>query len=131
MHTLIGSYWTKRLVVVMALVMALVGMVPPVDAGFITSEQSLPPEMRAKDLATVQRTLENKLVAGQLVAMGYQREEIDNRLQQISDEELNTLAMNLESLQPAADAGAVIAVLVIIVLVLLILHLVGKRVVVS
>ncbi|MEW5726000.1 MAG: PA2779 family protein [Thermodesulfobacteriota bacterium] len=131
MRQMSASRWTRRLTVVLVALMTLVGMVPPLEAGFVPSESSLDPQMRAKDLAAVQRVLENKLVGEQLKAMGYSEQEISQRLAALSDEEMHSLSVQLQSVEPAGGLGTAIAILAIIALVLIILRLVGKRVVVS
>lgn len=130
MNNFVASAWNRRVIMIMVIVMSLVSFIPRVDAGFIPSGEST--QYRQKDMATVQKALENKLIQERLRAYGYTDEEIKARLGQLSDEEVHQLASNIDSLMPAGDGfGVVIGVLVIVILVLVILQLMGKRVVVT
>ena len=122
MQMVLQSPWSRRLIAVMAVVMGIFGMVPQVQAGFVPSTQATPD--RTQDMATVQRVLENKLVVERLKDMGYTHNEIQDKLAQLSDQEVHQLASDIDALAPAGDAlGFVIAVLVVVILVLVILKL--------
>lgn len=130
MHTHFRSYGTRMVVFFMAALMMIVGAVPQVDAGFISNSQSS--FNRQADMASVQNVLENKLVKERLKALGYSQDEIQARLNMLSDEEIHQLSAQIDSLAPAGDGlGVIISVLVIIILVLVILQLTGKRVVIT
>ena len=111
----------------MAIITGLIGLAHPAAAGFVPSGDI----SRADDLAFIQRTLENKMVAERLKAMGYDQSEIQERVAALSDDEMHDLAVQIDSLTPGGTGEAIIAVLVIIILVLLVLRLLGKRVVVG
>ncbi len=82
---------------------------------------------RQEDMAKIRVVLENKMVRQKLVDTGYTEEEINQRLQQLSDQDVHQLASQMNSMMPAGDAGgALIAVLVIVILVLLIIYLVKR-----
>jgi sensor histidine kinase regulating citrate/malate metabolism len=74
---------------------ALAGPVPSKTA----ANQSL--ESRDADLAVVRSIAANEQVAAVLSANGFTREQIDQRLAQMSSQDLHQLAQNLEQLQPA------------------------------
>jgi hypothetical protein len=89
-------------------------------------------KMRADELSRVQRALETEIVKGKLEAYGLTPEEINHRLEGLSDEQLHMLAQASDQILAGGDGtGAVIGVLIIILLVLLILYLTKKQVVVK
>jgi hypothetical protein len=86
------------------------------------------------DLERVRAVLESKKVSGALAAMGYDRNEIDARLAQLSEQEISDLAGRLDgAMTPSGDSGVGIAigVVVVILVVLGVLSIMGKRVVVG
>jgi DNA-binding transcriptional MerR regulator len=82
--------------------------------------------MRNQDIQTIQKALENKIVKQRLQDLGFSEEEIQERLNQLSDEEVHNLAMQIDSLSQGGILGVVIAVLIIVVLVLVIMKLMDK-----
>jgi hypothetical protein len=87
---------------------------------------------RAEELTRVQRTLEMEIVKGQLAAYGLTPEEVNQRLEGLSDEQLHMLAQASDRVLAGGDGGEVIiAVLLIILIVLLILYLTNKQIVVK
>jgi hypothetical protein len=122
----------RRVATLLVLIMGLFSLVPRVEAGFISSDESVGSVSREHDLATVQRVLEHKMVKERLQALGYVDEEIKARLDQLSDAEVHSLAAQLDSLTAAGDGlGIIIALLVIVILVIVILKLMEKKIVVS
>ena len=93
---------TKKYIFLVVLVLltlaampALAGPVPSKTA----SNQSL--ESRDADLAVVRSVAANEQVSAVLKANGFTQEQIDQRLAQMSPQDLHQLAQNLEQLQPA------------------------------
>ena len=87
---------------------------------------------RGEELVQVQRALEKEIVKGQLGAYGLTPEEINQRLEGLSDEQLHMLAQASDRVLAGGDGGEVIiAVLLIILIVLLILYLTNKHVVIK
>ena len=112
------------------LVVALVviGAAQKVFAGFSPSEAiSIEKFDRSSDLKKVQKVLEMKLVGEKLRELGFTPNEIQGRLDQLSDEQLHQLALHLDELQVGGDAGWVIVLHLIAILVVLILYLSGNR----
>ena len=123
MQTIYKSALFKRTSILLIFVLFLISLVPHVEAAFIPSSDSQPGLMRHQDTQTIQKALENKIVKQRLQDLGYSEKEIQDRLNQLSDEEVHSLAMRIDSLSQGGILGLVIAVLVIVVLVLLILKL--------
>ena len=83
------------LLVVFAAIPALAGPVPSKTA----ANQSL--DSRDADLTIVRDVAANEQVSAVLTANGFTQQEIDERLAQMSPQDLHQLAQNLEQLQPA------------------------------
>lgn len=129
MQTMIKARWARRMAFFMAVVVGLFSLVPRVDAGLVPSAESWADLGVEKDLAMVQKVLEDKAVKGQLKALGFSEEEIQARLDQLSDEEIHGLAAQLETI---TAGGFIIELLVLILLVIVVYNLTtGKKVVIS
>jgi hypothetical protein len=76
---------------------------------------------RAADIATIQKTLESKIIRQKLHAMGLSDPEIDTRLSRLSDQQVHQLASQIRAVHPAGDA--VVYILVVVILVLLVIYL--------
>ncbi|HEV7766996.1 MAG TPA: PA2779 family protein [Thermoanaerobaculia bacterium] len=107
------------LLVVFAAIPALAGPVPSKTA----ANQSL--ESRDADLSIVRNIAANEQVAAVLAANGFTQQEVEQRLAQMSSQDLNQLSQNLEQLQPAGltrqewiwiGVGALAALILIVVL---------------
>ena len=123
----------KCIVWYLVMAMFVIGITPRVYAGFSPSEAiGLSPE-RSSDLLKVQKFLEMKMVTDRLKEYGLTREEIQARLDQLSDPQIHQLALKVDDLRVAADdgLGIIIALLVIVILVVIIIMLTGHRVVVK
>lgn len=113
--------------------MFVIGITPRVEAGFAPSEPvALPGFDRAADLDKIQKTLETKMVKERLEKLGFSQEEINNRIEQLSDQQIHQLALQLDGLKVGGDGlGVVIALLVIVILVVILLQLTGHKVIVT
>jgi hypothetical protein len=111
----------------------IIGIVSKVDAGFVTSNPvALSAIDREADLTKIQNVLETKMVADRLEKLGFTKDEINSRLQQLSDQQIHQLALKLDELKVGGDGlGVVIALLVIVILVIIILQLTGHKVIVT
>ena len=132
MRVLMNGLLVRRIAMMLVVVMGLISFMPKVEASFVPSDESFSSISRQNDMATIQRALEHKLVKERLKDLGYTDEEIKARLDRLSDTEIHSLAVQLDSLLPAGDGlGVVIALLVIAILVIVILMLTGHRIHVS
>jgi Family of unknown function (DUF6627) len=122
----------QGIAMMLVVVMGLVSLVPRVEASFVPSEQSASSISRQEDMATIQKALEQKLVRERLKDLGYTEGEIKARLDELSDSEIHSLAIQMDTLMPAGDGFEVaVIILLVLVLVVLVLLVMGKRVVVS
>ena len=118
----------------LVMAMFVIGITPRVYAGFSPSEViGLTPVERSADLQKVQKFLEMKMVRERLKEMGLIPEEVQSRLDQLSDPQIHEIALKLDDLQVGGDSGLgiVIALLVIIILVIILIHLLGHRIVIK
>ncbi|MDR1394892.1 MAG: PA2779 family protein [Deltaproteobacteria bacterium] len=130
-HLLTTGFGQMVAVLMLALTLGLAVSPKAAVAGFLPTVT--PAERDSQDMTAVRQALENKKVAGTLAALGYDRNEINERLAQLSDEEISALSGQLEeAMHPSGSgAGIVIGVVVVALVVLGVLSLMGKRVVVS
>ena len=85
-------------VVVLALVLAVRSFAAPMPSKTATN-QSL--DSRAADLALVRDVATNQEVAKVLAARGFTQDEVNQRLAQLSPQDLHQLASNLDQVQAA------------------------------
>ena len=114
--------------------MFVIGITPRVYAGFSPSEvMNLSPAERSADLKKVQKFLEMKMVRERLRELGLTREEIQSRMDQISDPQLHQLALKLDDLTVAGDdgLGIIIGLLIIAILVVILVLLLQHRIVIK
>lgn len=123
----------KHLAWYLVVTMFVIAIAPRVDAGFVPSEViALSAADRAADIERIQTVLETKMIRERLEKLGYTRDEISDRLSQLSDQQLHQIALQLDDLKVGGDAlGVVIAILVIVLLVVLIIHFTGHKVIVT
>jgi hypothetical protein len=118
----------KAMACYLAVALFVIGVVEKSYAGFSPSETlNLPSFERATDLKMVQNLLETKVVMERLRQLGFNKDEIQTRLDQLSDQQLHRIALKADELKVGSDGGFVIAVLLIAILVLLIVYLVPVR----
>jgi hypothetical protein len=117
----------------LVLAMFVIGITPRVYAGFSPSEIiALSPADRSADVQKVQKFLEMKVVRERLSEFGYAPDEIQSRLNQLSDPQIHQLALKVDDLKVGGNAlGVIIFLLVVVILVLIILQVTGHRVVVK
>lgn len=110
-------------------VMSMFSFVPKAEASLVPTSMTMASELRAQDLASVQKVLEHKAVKARLAALGYSDAEISAKLSAVDDSELHSLASQLNALEAGGDGlGIIIGLLVIVLLVVVILKLSDKTV---
>ncbi len=106
---------------------AVAGMV-----GSVTSEGQTTQSLREMEINKIQRALENQLVREKLKAYGLTPEEVNQKLSQMSDQQIHMLAQASDRVLAGGDIlGTVIAVLIIVLLIVLILKLLGKEIIIA
>ena len=95
------------------------GMLAPADESIVSTEIG---STRIEDLQTVKKVLEQKIVQQRLQDIGLSQEDINARLDRLSDGQLHVMATQLNAVIPAGDSGTVwtiVGILLIVVLVIL------------
>lgn len=109
-------------VLVLALTAAtLLGNTLPAAAGFVGTEQMATQETRAATLSQVEGFLAGKAVESQLLEWGVPPEQVRERIQALSDQELQQLASTLQN----DPAGGILTAVGVVFVILLILELTG------
>jgi hypothetical protein len=117
------SLFARRITVMLIVLMSLLSVAPRGEAAFIPSAESQNELTRDRDIQIIKDALESKLVRQRLQDLGYSDQEIQERMDQLSDEEVHNLAMQIDSVTQGGIFEVVIAVLVIVLLVVVILRL--------
>jgi len=102
--------------------MFLIGIAPKVDAGLAPSELIAMSKMdRNADLAKIRQVLEMKMVGERLNQLGFTQDEIQTRLNSLSDQQLHMFALQLDDLKVGGDGGAGIAILILLIFALFVM----------
>lgn len=120
----------KMVIWYMVGVMFILGITPRIEAGLAPSEViNLPAAERMADLKKIQKVLETKMVKERLKQLGFTEDSIQNRLQQLSDEQLHQFALKLDELKVGGNgAEVVISLFVIAILIVILIYLLGHRI---
>jgi hypothetical protein len=99
--------------------------------GSIPSPELQASGTRADDIDKIRLALENELVQAKLKAYGLTQEEVQSKLQDMTDSQISLLAQASDDVLAGGDGlGVVIAILVIALLVILIIKLMNKSIVI-
>jgi len=112
--------FAKR-VMVYILSLSMLGVGMPSSAGVIGTQTLLDAEQSTGSLERVEAFLARDRVRDQMIAFGADPEEVQQRVSALTQEELNLLDGQLETL----PAGGLLAVIGVVFIVLLVLELVG------
>ena len=117
----------------MVTVMFLFAITPKVEAGFSPSEIIGQSQInRSTNVEKIQKFLETKMVRERLRDFGFSQEEIQTRLNELTDDQIHQVALQLDDLKVAGNgAEAVIIILLILILVAVIIYVTGHRIVVK
>lgn len=116
------------------IVMFIIGITPKADAGLAPSELIATSQIdRPSDIEKIQKVIEIKMVRERLEKFGLTPDEIQKRLNSLSDQQIHSFALQIDDLRVGKDdaLGVIIALLIIAILVVLLLQLTGHRVVVA
>ena len=108
----------------------LIASIPQNSWAYLVDSQVLN-YSREADINKIQRVLESKMVSQRLSELGFSMDEINSKLQQLSDADIHQFASQLDSLMPGGILEFIIGVLVIVILVLVILQITGHKVIVK
>jgi len=118
----------------LVIAMFIIGIAPRVEAGLAPSELIAMSQIdRTADLEKIQKVLEMKMVRERLEKFGFTQDDVQKRLNNLSDQQMHKLALQIDDLKVGKDdaVGLLIVLLVIAILVVLLLQLTGRRVIVT
>ena len=121
---------TKWVVWYMVTLMFLMGITPQLYAGLSPSEViSLTQSNRHADLQKIQKVLETKIIRERLKQLGISEEGIQNRLDQLTDDQIHQVASKVDELNVGGDGlEVVIALVVIVILAVIIYYLLSHKI---
>lgn len=106
---------------------AMAALVPSMPSQATAGDQA-----KVQDIDTIQKALEEKIVADKLAAYGLSTAEVKAKLENMSSSQLHMLAQASDRLLSGGDgAGLIISVLIIVILVIIILKLLNKKIVIG
>ena len=117
----------------LVVVMCVMGMVPRVHAGMVSSEITPSPGVeRIADLAKIQKAMETKIIKERLGRLGFTQKESQERLEKLNDRQIHQLAMKIDDLRVGGNGFEVLVVLLLIGIVVGVwVYATGHRVVVT
>lgn len=109
------------------------GAVPTVEAEFVPSPVTTASDSsRFAEVEKIQRAMETKIIKDRLEKLGYTSEEVQLRVNSLSDAQVHQLALKVDELNTGGDAfGVIVAILVIAILVWIVFYLYGHRIVIK
>ena len=120
---------TRRIAMLLVVLIGIFSVVPRIEASFVPSDESFASSGRDKDMAMVQKVLEQKLVKERLKALGYTDQEINSRLDQLSDNEVHQFATQIDSL--TSGGSTLVWILVIALVIISALYFTNKRIIIQ
>ena len=122
---------SKWIIWYMVTAMVFIGITPGAYGGFSPSELiTLSQIDRNSDLLKVQKVLESKMVRERLSQLGFTEAGIQQRLYQLSDDQIHQIALKIDELRVGGDAGeAVIIGFLVIIFIVAVVYFLGYRVV--
>ena len=124
----------KGIIWYLVVAMFVIGITPPVYAGFSPSEDlASSSALRLSELQKIQKSLEMKIIRERLKELGLSPEEIQGRLNRFSDAQIHQLALKVDDLKAGGDEGLAIVVLLLglAIVVIIILQATGHQVIVK
>lgn len=107
----------------------------PAVAGLVASAPSsaeMAQNVRGEEINTIQQALETKIVAEKLKDYGLSADEVNAKLQTMSDRQIHMLAQASDRVLEGGDGvGFVIGILIIVLLVIVIMKLLDKKIVIK
>jgi hypothetical protein len=124
------AVFTPVMIWTLVVTTCVIGWFPPEGSAMLAPATSatVSDPGRAEDLQSVQRVLENKLVQQRLEDLGLTPEEVNAKLDRLSDAQLHQMAAQIDALMPGGELGLIIALLVIAILVVIFIYLLDHRI---
>ena len=122
----------KPLALYLAIACFVIASIPKDSLAYLVESQPAS-YSRGADMDKIQRVLESKMVSQRLQELGLSMDEINTRLNLLSDADVHQFASQMDNLMPGGLDVAIniMLFLVIAILVLVILHLLGYKVIIK
>ncbi len=127
MKRILTKWYARPLAVYLVVVLiAVTAFAAPAEAMFLPSApaQVAPGFDRAADVATIQQALESRTLQQRLMDYGMSRDEAIEKIKGLSDDQIHSLAANINALQAGGHQMHAETLLIILLLVLLIIIIV-------
>jgi hypothetical protein len=124
----------KQLTWYLVIAMFIISIAPRVEAGLAPSEIIAIAQVdRNADIEKIQKVIELKAISERLKQFGLTEDEIQKRLEQLSNQQIHQIALKLDELKVGQDdvLGVIIALLIIAILVVVLLNLTGHKVIIT
>jgi len=114
----------------------VIASIPSPSSAMFISPSHLPGGLSidsAGDILKIRTFLESKVVQQRLADFGLTGEEISNRLNQLSPDQLHQIATHIDRLDSGGDSalGVMISLLVIVILIIVILKLLNRQIIIK
>jgi len=125
--------FTKLVTGYLVVVMCMMGMIPRVFAGMVSSEILTSTQTdRVADFAKIQKAMETKIIKERLEELGFTQKEIQARLDLLNEQQIHQLALKIDDLRVAGNGFEVLVVILLIgILVGVWVYATGHRVIVK
>jgi hypothetical protein len=117
----------------MVTVMFFFGITPKVEAGFSPSELIGQSQVnRPTDVEKIRNFLEIKMVRERLHAFGFSQEEIQTRINQLTDDQIHQVGLQLDELNVGGDGGEVLLIiLLLLILAVAIIYVTDHKIIIK
>lgn len=118
----------KKVAYLLVVTMAIIGVLPDTgNAAIIPADEAgRATSLRDVNVEKIRVLLERKEIANRLSDYGLTPEEVNSRLDRLSDRQVAEIAAQIDKVNSGGDAaGALIGLAVLVLLILLILHFLG------
>ena len=125
--------FTRLMAGYLVLAICVMGMVPRVYAGMVSSEILTSHQAdRVTDLAKIQKVMETKIIKERLKELGFTQKEVQARLDRLNDQQIHHFALKIDDLRVGGNGFEVLVVLLLIgIFVGVWLYVTGHRVTVT
>ena len=123
----------KALCLYLVLVLSGIAALPTAaHAAFISPSETVLADMDVTSIEGFRAALENDLLTERLEALGLSSEEIQARLDSLTDEERLAVMADVEKLQAGGDGvGSLVSLAILVLIIILIIKLMNKEIIIK
>ncbi len=135
----VKSWYFKQIALMLAFAVLCIAAVPAQSLAYVVGTDTLKgsdviiiSSDRATDLERVQRTLESKIVKNRLSELGFSADEVNERLESLTDADLHHFAAQIDNLNPGGGlVSGLGALLIIALLILVVLKITDRKIIIK